>query len=245
MPLQRPKTHFVPIMDAKEIAKDFNSFWLYFNTYALLHQDLQAVDEKDRPIDKGAFLQKISDGGYLPVVLQNEEGTKVFKLARLPKGSSDNIRLLLMNYANRELIYYRMEGKSAPAFDFTTISGKHFTSSNTKGKIVLFKCWFINCVACVEEMPALNKLVERYKDRNDILFISLAMDPKAPLKQFLTKTRFDYETVPDQTEYMTNKLHVQMYPTHYVINKKGILVKVPPDEAELEKYLAKAVGEKP
>lgn len=230
-----------PLVELKTIIKDFSSFWAYFNAYALLHQDLPAMDQNGKTIDKGLFLEKLNTGRYLPLVVYGKDGIKTFKLAVIPKSAPKDIGLITMNYANRELNNYRMEGKPVPKFNFTDINGHVYTAENTLGKIVLFKCWFITCVACVQEMPALNKLVDKYKDRKDILFISLAIDEKKPLQQFLAKTKFDYTTVPNQKAYMEEKLHVQLYPTHVIINKKGLVVKVPPNEYELEKYLEREV----
>lgn len=235
-----------PVLTAEQIVENFDSFWSYFNTYAQFKENYPTFDERGKAIDKGEFLSKIDSGDYLHLVLQNPSGKRAFKLVRMPEGTSRDIRLLLMNYANKELIYYRMEGKPIPAFRFQTIDGKIYTSANTRGKIVLFKCWFIDCAPCRAEMPALNRLVQKYRNRKDILFISLALDQKPALKKFLKTTRFNYETVAGQKEYMTSRLHVQLYPAHYLINKSGILVKVPSDRQELESYLEQLLkqGEK-
>jgi translation initiation factor 2 beta subunit (eIF-2beta)/eIF-5 len=52
---------------------------------------------------------------------------------------------------------------------------------------VVIKCWFIHCVACIEEFPV-NKMATKYKNRKDIVFISLAEDSPQELKTFLLKT---------------------------------------------------------
>jgi hypothetical protein len=32
-------------------------------------------------------------------------------------------------------------------------------------KIVVIKCWYIHCAACIKEFPEVNNLVRKYKDR--------------------------------------------------------------------------------
>lgn len=91
-------------------------------------------------------------------------------------------------------------------------------------------------------MPALNELVQKYKDRNDILFVSLAIDPKPELQAFLAKTQFDYATVPNQERYMAEKLLVNAYPTHFIIDKKGLLVNVVSDEQSIADLLEKEIA---
>lgn len=80
--------------------------------------------------------------------------------------------------AEREYKNYQMEGKELPDFNFTDLDGTVYDKETTAGKIVVLKCWFIGCVPCVEEMPALNKLVNQYRNQKDIVFVSLAFDKK-------------------------------------------------------------------
>jgi peroxiredoxin len=235
------KLNGTPVMTAAAIAKDFDSFWTYYSRYAQLCQDYPTQDENGRTIARTIFLEKLNTGLYLPLVIYGKP-QMIFKLAKIPPHAPKDISLLLSNYANKELTYAKMEGKPIPSFSFKDLNGKRYTSANTKGKIVLFKCWFIHCQACIEEMPALNELVARYKNRNDILYLSLAIDQPTELSKFLAKTKFNYQTIPMQEAYMTNQLHIQAYPTHYLINKAGILVKVLDEEKVMEQYLEKELA---
>jgi hypothetical protein len=45
------------------------------------------------------------------------------------------------------------------------------------------------------------------------------------VKDFLTTTPFTYATVPDQEQFLTEELQLNAYPTHFVINKQGAIVK--------------------
>jgi peroxiredoxin len=228
-----------PILSLGAITKSFSSFWSYFNQYAQLHQDYPTFDENNDAISKTKFLKAIQTAKYIPLVVFGKGDSLNFKLAAIPKQASKDIGAILNNYATRELDLYQLEGKPVPDFQLTALNGKVYTATNTKGKIVLFKCWFINCVQCVAEMPTLNELVESLKDRDDILFISLAMDEKDDLRKFLAKTKFAYATVPNQTKYMSEKLKVSLYPTHFLINKKGIMVKAVSNAQDLKIYLEK------
>jgi hypothetical protein len=59
----------------------------------------------------------------------------------------------------------------------------------------------------------------------------------APLESFLQKTRFDYQTVARQGPYMSDKLKVTAYPTHFLINKAGEVVKVANSVDEIKIFL--------
>jgi thiol-disulfide isomerase/thioredoxin len=101
------------------------------------------------------------------------------------------------------------------------LDGKSYTPENTRGKYVVMKFWFIGCVPCVEEMPELNEIVAKNKDRDDVIFLSIALDPEPALRKFLAKKQFDYKTVGNKSAYVADTLLINQFPTHLVIGKDG------------------------
>jgi len=61
----------------------------------------------------------------------------------------------------------------------------------SENKVRVINWWATSCVPCVEEMPGLNKLVEKYKNK-DIEFISIIWDEEN-LEKFLKNNKFLYE----------------------------------------------------
>ncbi|MFD0941805.1 TlpA family protein disulfide reductase [Pedobacter boryungensis] len=232
-----------PIFLADSIIEPFSKFWKYYSENIQLYKDFKAVDINGKPITRTVLLEKLTTGLYFPLALYANGDTLSYQLAVLPKKADKNISAYMQQFSKEQLAFCKLEGKPVPAFDFKDVNGIHYTSENIKGKIVLFKCWFISCLPCRQEMPALNEIVKKYRDRKDILFISLATDNKKELQQFLSTTKFEYATVSNQAKYMANQLHVVGYPTHFIINKKGELVRMLPDvlsvEEAIEKELAK------
>jgi thiol-disulfide isomerase/thioredoxin len=110
-----------------------------------------------------------------------------------------------------------------------------------KGKIVVIKCWYIHCAACIKEFPEVNNLVRKYKDRKDIIFISLAEDTPEQLKSFLVKKPLSYSVVPNMKDYMNLTLQLNAFP-HFIINKDGSIAKVMSDYKSLVVALAKVSG---
>lgn len=64
----------------------------------------------------------------------------------------------------------------APDFTLTTLDGDTITLSDLRGKWVLINFWATYCVPCVEEMPALQQLAERYTDELVLLAINQRED---------------------------------------------------------------------
>jgi hypothetical protein len=82
-------------------------------------------------------------------------------------------------------------------------------------------------------MPELNEFVEKYKSKNDILFISLAFDSKEKLDSFLLTHKFSYAVLPVPPSFMEDSLKVSGYPTHFIIDKTGVIRKVVTDYHEM------------
>lgn len=62
-----------------------------------------------------------------------------------------------------------------PSFRFKDINGKEVALEDFRGKYVYIDCWATWCGPCKAELPALQKLEEKYKDRN-IVFVSISSD---------------------------------------------------------------------
>lgn len=227
-----------PIEDPEQILKNQTAFIKYCDTYLKLSEEFIAYDEESKEIPKEKFLLKVTAGGYLPLKLLSKDTAK-YRLYKINIPNDDYIYISLRSIAYTEYIYYRMEGKPLPKFDFVDLDGKLYNPQTTKDKIVVVKCWFIRCEKCVEEMPDLNKLVNQYKTRKDIVFVSLAFDTKEPLVQFLKKVKFKYPVIPNQHDYLVNDLNFSLYPTHLIINKQGLVYKIVGSYEEMASYLNK------
>lgn len=163
-------------------------------------------------------------------------GKPVYQLFKLDS-RDESIKATIKQMASIEMKNYQMEGMEIPAFKFTDLNGKVYDKSSVKGKIVVLKCWFIHCVACVREFPELNKLVKENQGRSDILFISLAIDSRQDLKKFLKTKEFKYAAVPGMGNYIVDKLNINEYPTHLLIDRNGKIIKVVNEISELIPFL--------
>lgn len=212
-------------INAKEITKDFKT-WNNYNVYNIqLSQDFIALDIDSSKIDKLTFLKKLKLGNSIPLKIKMLQGQPTFKLFNSDSKDKD-IQNAVIQIASLEIDHLNMEGKILPDFNFTDINGNNYNKTSTKGKLIVLKCWFVNCGVCVKEFPELNKLVEENKKIQNILFISLALDSKKDIQNFLKKKEFKYAVVPNAGNYITNKLDITMYPTHILINSKGEIIKV-------------------
>jgi peroxiredoxin len=111
--------------------------------------------------------------------------------------------------------------KRIPDIDLKTISGKSFQLKNLRGKVVVLNFWFTACIPCIEEMPALNRLVKEYK-KKEVMFFGITYDNLKTLRsQFLPRHKFDFNIVSDKKSI--TEMFSAGYPTTYIIDKNGIV----------------------
>jgi len=111
-------------------------------------------------------------------------------------------------------------GKPLPDFNFTDVNGKPVSLQKLKGKPVVINFWFTACVPCIEEMPALNELKEKYKN-SDIVFLSITFENRKSVADFLKKHSFNFTPIPGAREYCDNL--VTIFPLTLFINREGIV----------------------
>jgi peroxiredoxin len=138
----------------------------------------------------------------------------------------------------KELEYFNREGEQFLEFNFVTLENKTISSKSLKGNKIIIKTWFINCATCVKEFPELNNLVENSKNKN-YTFISFAFDEAEKLQSFLKTKPLNYNNISVSKKFIEEKLKLNQYPTHIVIDENGRIEKIFNNSTKLISYLKK------
>ncbi len=223
-----------PLVPADSLANNLMTWMRYEYDHLELWRDFQPLDSAQQPMKKNDFLAALKTGRYLPLRLASDS-QQVYQLHATEM--VPDVRSTVIQTAEREDAYFQREGGLIAPYQFTDLNGKIYSNQTEKGRILVIKCWFVNCVPCVAEMPELNKLVASYSSRKDIDFVSLALDTREKLDSFLQTHPFSYAVVPGQENYITNGLGVTEFPTHILVNRKGKVVKIVNSSSDLEKLL--------
>lgn len=211
----------------EDILTDFQTWYKYTYYNIRLTQDFTGLNANSDTISKISFLNQLATGKYIALKISNQvlPTYKLFKFsAKDPEMQS--VRDIAKQMADTEIFYYKMEGKPLPDFEFVDLNGQKYNNKNTKGKTLVLKCWFIKCGACIQEFPEVNKLANEYKENKDVLFISLATDKKEKLISFLKEKPLEYAVIPSSEKFLRESLKVQSYPTHFLVNKDGKIIKM-------------------
>jgi peroxiredoxin len=225
-----------PEVNPTTLQKNFQNWFKYQSTKIMLSTNFIGLDAKGKTISKDQFLQKLNAGYFIPIRLL-PTGKLVYKLYKIAPKADTSIKATIMQLAFDEYEHFKMEGKPFPKFDFTDLNGNQVSNETMKGKYIIIKCWYIHCTACIEEFPAVNELAAKYKERTDMLFLSLAEDTPAQLTAFLAKKPLSYAVVPNMKTYMNQALHLNGFPTHFILDKEGKMLKIVSDYESLNAAL--------
>lgn len=219
--------------------KDIHT-WLYYDRDSIdWAADFTALDTASVSITKAAFLEQLITGKFIPLKAASPDTSICYQLHRISESSDKSLGDIIKNKAIAEYHYYKMEGQPLPDFDFVDLKGTVYNGNTMKGKMLVIKCWFISCVPCVAEMPELNKLMEKYEDDTNVVFVSFAFDQEKELENFLKKTIFNYQVVANKEDYMMNVLKVTSYPTHLLVDGNGRIVKMSNEYEDIFRCLDK------
>lgn len=115
-----------------------------------------------------------------------------------------------------------VRGKPSPPLTFKTIAGESYDQASLSGKIIVINFWFMGCMPCRQEMPALNRLVNEYQGK-DVLFLGFATDRAERLNPaYFAQNRFDFKIIGDAYP-IAKSFSVLGYPTTFVVDEQGII----------------------
>ena len=120
-------------------------------------------------------------------------------------------------------------GADAPDFSIKDTSGAPFNFSDEKGKRpLLLVFWSIFCEPCRFEMPVIQKIYEKYRDKGlDVLAIALDGDPlKSSIVGFVKQEGYTFKVLIDELDAkemfkVADPYGVAGTPTIYVVDKGG------------------------
>lgn len=108
-----------------------------------------------------------------------------------------------------------------------TINGKKINLGNIKSKITIVNFWASWCIPCMEEMPSLVSLKQKFKSE-DLTIVSFNTDENDQLKNIdKTLKRFkitnEFEVIADKETKIADSLKISAIPVTYVLKNNKIV----------------------
>jgi peroxiredoxin len=138
--------------------------------------------------------------------------------------------------------------EQAPNFGYTLLDGSQARTEQMRGKVLLVNFWATSCATCVQEMPRIVAMQQKFQGRGyATLAVAMNYDPPARVWDFATSRALPFGVVIDNTGAIANGFgDVPGTPTTFLIDKKGAIVKRfvgEPDFAELHALVEKLLAE--
>ncbi len=124
-----------------------------------------------------------------------------------------------------QLIRFASNPQPAPPFLVNALDGEMISTADWHGKVVLVNFWATWCPPCREEIPALIRLQDQYKDRLQIVGISMDDEDQANhVAEFAKQAGINYPIVMASPEMIAEYGGVPALPTSFVVNPNGGVV---------------------
>lgn len=139
---------------------------------------------------------------------------------------------------------FRLVDKPAPEFNLESFDGRKISLPDAKGKVVLLDFWEVWCGPCLESMPKIQSLLQKYRSKG-LLIYAITND----LKQLETAKRYANRkkeltfTFLTGNESVTKNYRLYSFPQYVLIDKSGKVCFVSEGlSAELDGEIEKALG---
>jgi thiol-disulfide isomerase/thioredoxin len=114
--------------------------------------------------------------------------------------------------------------------DIKSLDGTSFKLQDKKGKVVLVNLWATWCGPCIAEMPHLNEMQEKYKDKGfEVIGLDTDDETKDQIDAFAAKQKLNYQLGWADGKVMNEFVKItalQAIPQSILINRDGQLTGV-------------------
>jgi peroxiredoxin len=206
-------------------------------TYKLPQATLILPDGKVLDPSKLDSLYKAWGDGRVTLMHSREDDEK--GIVRVVRVTDEMIKQQQERENKQKLAFAAMLDKPAPDFELKDLQGNRWSLQKLRGKVVVLNFWFTSCAPCIQEMPALNKLVESYNSK-EVVFLALAFNDTKQVNTFLQTHTFSYTILPGSGE-VDKKFNISSWPTSIVIDKEGNIKKIMNASPKIREDLATAI----
>ena len=103
-------------------------------------------------------------------------------------------------------------------------TGRPISLSEFRGKIVFINFLTTWCLACVVEMPSMEKLHQKFKDKDFVMLAINLQESASKIKQFYKEYKLTFTTLLDSTGDVGAGLGIRSIPTTFILDKNGRII---------------------
>lgn len=146
-------------------------------------------------------------------------------------------------FADLNLIVPRQSSR-APEFTVPRLGSGSLSLKELRGQLVFLNFWATWCLPCKEEMPSMERLYQRYKERGfTIAAISLDSGSTTAVASFVKELGLTYPIGLDPKLEVANRYTVRALPSSFLIDRTGNTVVIALGPRDWDSAGARAVIE--
>jgi peroxiredoxin len=117
------------------------------------------------------------------------------------------------------------ENTRTPDFSLEGLNVKTVQLSALKGNVILLNFWATWCGPCKDEMPSMEALYQRYRER-DFVLLAISVDDGSPdpARKFIQKHRYRFPVLLDPAGKTLDLFEIDRIPATVIIDKKGRMI---------------------
>lgn len=115
------------------------------------------------------------------------------------------------------------EGQPAPGFTLATLDGGKASPADHRDKLIVLNFWATWCQPCTLEMPSLEALWSRYRDRG-LVVIAVSVDrgaPQALLEPYVRNLKLTFPILLDPDSRTSDRWRVTAIPATFIVRPGG------------------------
>jgi thiol-disulfide isomerase/thioredoxin len=104
------------------------------------------------------------------------------------------------------------------------MNGKNISLSDFKGKIVFLNFWTTWCPTCRIEMPSMEKLHQKLKNKDFAMVTINLQESASQVKSFFEEFKLTFTALLDSTGEIGALFGIRAIPTTYILDKTGRII---------------------
>ena len=115
------------------------------------------------------------------------------------------------------------EGQQGPAFTLATLDGGQASLADHRDKLVIVNFWATWCQPCTVEMPSLEALWKRYRERG-LIVLAVSVDrgaPRALLEPYVRNLKLTFPILLDPESKTSDRWRFTAIPATFIVRPGG------------------------
>jgi peroxiredoxin len=108
--------------------------------------------------------------------------------------------------------------------DLKDLNGATIRFSDFKGKIVFLNFWTTWCPSCRYEMPSLENLHTKFKNRDFVVVAVDMQEPAVSVKKFFKEYKLTFMALLDSEGKVADMFGIRSIPTTFILDKRGRII---------------------